>query len=334
MGVRSVSDLWLELDGARACELEWAAGGDSVGMVAETPAGSGAKHISNVQVEDLVLETAVVVSPLMEWAQDMLAGRRRERSGSVVAGDGRQEVWRLDFADAMLAGLTLPECDASSTEPLRAGFTLRPGRTMIRQGGSSAAPLRPVRSRPATTFGLDIDRLGIGPHTSRVGPLVVTWDAPESAVGEFREPGLGVPRLHVGDLEIDASVAATHALVDWHRNAVVLGAGDDERTGTLSYVGADFRPVVTARLRGLGIRRVSGFPSLAASRTRISATFYCEAVDLSWAEADGTAAGEPASTPAGAPAAATVSAPAGRLELETTLRLPPDRDIQSLRGHC
>lgn len=329
-GVGRVEELWLELDDMQPCGLESAAGGDSVGVVAESPAGS--KHLAGVQVEDLVLETAAVMSPLVVWAQDMLAGRPRARSGAVVAGVGRQEIWRLDFSGAMLAGLTLPACDAASTEPLRFGFVLRPARTGIRRGGGATAPPRRSRAPAARSFVLDIERLDVGKRTSSVGPLVVTWDPPESTIGEFREVDApGPPR--VGDLDIDVSVVGAQPLVDWHRDAVVLGTGDDERAGTLSYVDATFRPVLAARLRGLGIRRVSGLPSLATARPRVRAAFYCEGVDLSWPAAGGAGdtTGSAATDPG--PAAAAITS-AGRLELETTLRLPADLDIQSLRGPC
>jgi hypothetical protein len=264
---RTASSYLLEIDGQVVGPLLAASGGEPVGTVAESPAGTRpfpGKHLAGMTYRplELVFDFSMQAG-LFDWIAKVLDGDVQPLNGAIVELDmARRERSRLEFHDALPLFFALPALDGGSKSPCRFTLHLQPALTR-RDAGSGAVvttPLgKPVRSSVAN-FRL---QLGGTLETRRVAAVQLA--------------GMALSNLRC----TAARDEGWYRLVD---SFVVQGQSTDadELEGTLVLLAADMKSVLlTVSLHHVGPMSVVALPSAdRASVARVEAEFYVETMGL------------------------------------------------------
>ena len=290
----------LELEGAFAGWLASYEGGATVGrVVREGGAGSvQRKHLAGVRTQGLTVRCPNGMSQAFYgWVQDSFQGAPA-RDGAIVLLDlnGASRA-RLEFTGGVIAELSMPALDASSTDLGLMTLRISPATVALKKGDGSKPgyPSQPHVPRwLVSNFRLQID--GLEPATARVGTIdaltfrrreerrhdgVLALEGREGGEGHAPQSGLEVPDLVFSTPEVDADT-----LLAWEQDFLVDGndGEDREKNGTLQLLAPDLQTsIFTLVLKHLGIFRLTPPPGDSSTETirQVTAGLYCEEMDLS-----------------------------------------------------
>jgi hypothetical protein len=294
----------LELSGTFAGQVRSTEGGDAISDVIQQKLGSDPvvrKHLAGVRYTDIKLECdARMERNFFDWIRDTLNHRFTRKSGAISFPDFHYQVdSRVEFADALLTGVSFPALDAGSRDAVTMTVKLTPEYTRRQKGSgqlqSAPGGLKGRGGWTAANFRLQIDGLDCK-RVSKIEPLIFTTVVAEEAVGELRDYQKEPAQLDVPDLVITVPESEAASFYAWHEDFVIKGMNGPqyEKNGTLEFLGPNEKDtLLTLELKNLGIYRLAPVkPSVTGGIARVSAAMYCEEITLA---ADGIA--PPGSSP-------------------------------------
>jgi T4-like virus tail tube protein gp19 len=309
----------LELSGTFAGPVLSTEGGDATSDVIQEKLGSDAvvrKHLAGVRYTDIELECdARMERNFFDWIRDTLNHKFMRKSGAISLPDSNHQVGsRVEFADALLTGVSFPALDVESKDAVSMTVKLTPEYTRRQKGpGLQSAPVGPKGRTgwTAANFRLAIDGLDCT-HVTKIERLAFTTVVNQQLLGEVRDYMQQPYQLDVPDVVLTVPESRAASFFAWHDDFVIKGMNGPqyEKSGTLEFLDPNEKDtLLTLELKNLGIYKLARVkPSATGEIAQVRASMYCEEITLS---ADGIA--PPASSPLSqeAPAPVPVAAPAG-----------------------
>src|SRR5215204_6395227 len=318
----------LELSGTFAGQVLSTEGGDATSDVIQEKLGSdpvARKHLAGVRYTDIELECdARMERNFFDWIRDTLNHKFTRKSGAISFPDFNYQVdSRVEFAHALLTGVSFPALDAGSRDAVSMTVKLTPEYTRRQKGSgqlqSAPGGLKGRAGWTAANFRLQIDGLDCK-HVTKIEPLTFAAVA-QQVVGEAREYQKEPAQLEVPDLVLTVPESEAASFFAWHDDFVVRGmnGAQYEKNGTLEFLSPNQSDVIlTLELKNLGIFRLASVkPSSTGGIAQVRASMYCEEITLG---ADGIAPPTPEPSPARqeVPAPTAVPAPAAATVVEPT----------------
>jgi phage tail-like protein len=278
----------LEIDGKAAGRFFAFSGGGAEADVVSVSGGSAHKHIGSVKYHDIVLTCGSGMSRgFYDWIGTSFGGANMRKSGSIVALDQKQAPSaRLDFANALVTSLALPELDRSANKAAYLKLVISPEHTRsitdpnAKPGVYSSALPKAwnISDFRLTIYGLENDCKRV----THIDSLILGRKLMDSSFGESRSSGKEATSTEYPNLEVrlpDMNAAGFYA---WLDDFVVKGNNgpDSEKKGVLEF----FAPNSTKdyfglELSGLGIYKIEGSAGL-RQKTSLPVTvgMYCESM--------------------------------------------------------
>lgn len=287
----------LELDGQPAGRLFGFQGGRPETETVQEKFGPDVlihKHIAAVRYGDITLVCGAGTSRrFYDWVAASFSRSYQRKNGALVKLDFQQvEVARIDFFDALVTEVVLPELDRAEKKAAAILVKIAPERTTLTRGGKHAHVGAFVSPLAKPWFVKDF-RLRISGlenecnHVTHVHSLSLTQKVTEVPVGEFRAPyreptQVESPNLVIGIPEVHAS-----GFFKWFEDFVVRGksAPSNEKHGTLEYLApGSSQTYFRFDLRGLGIFKIAPNPARPGIR-HVKIEMYCEEMPFSYGSA-------------------------------------------------
>jgi hypothetical protein len=243
--------------------------------------------VSNVGYDDIVIKVGLDVAPsLAAWITESLANPNAMRSGAFSFSDSLRGEWkRLEFSNALITEIALPDCDASVAQPPLMTMRLTPEATRWTGGSGQPLSLLSKALKLNGNFRLDIGPLGGATRfVSKIQGIGIKRKLAPDQVGNA-----GPPIRRVGSAEI------THIMLwlpenraavfySWFDAFVVKRTATGELTGLLEWLSPDMTKVVASvQLQNLGIVRYAPEPIVAGTNTepQVMVELYSERLSLS-----------------------------------------------------
>lgn len=279
----------LEIEGTVAGFLGSVEGGGAHGHVVDEPPGADGvvrKHLARVGYDDIVVTSALPDGDWGAWLKGFLEGKAPQHDGAIIFLDySYVPIRRLEFRRATIASLTFPQLDGSGRQPGQLTVALRPEEAVeVPASGTLKPPAARTKAWTTSNFVVEIPGIDCS-RVSSVAALTVSQAVTEDAVGTVHVPTRHAGPLRVGDLVL--TVAQSHAgdFASWRDDFIIRGnnAAADEKTATVFLKSANLKDdVFSFVLKGVGIHRFDPDKQVhgAASIARVTASMYCEEVEL------------------------------------------------------
>ena len=282
----------LELEGKPAGRFFAATGGSVQADVLIQSSGPGQvrhKHIAGVKYEDMVLTCGTGMSrAFYDWIGNSFGGAASRKSGAVIVLDQKQApIARLEFRNALVKSLVVPELDHSGHAAAVMAVSISPEGTRSTEVGlsqglgvyASALP----KAWNISDFRIRIDGLEADcTHVTRVGWLNLGQNLAEFDLGEMRSAEKEPTSLQYSDLIVRLPGGFSTGFYKWLDDFVVKGdnSTQDEKKGVLEFFAPKSNTAYfEIEFSGLGIYKIDG-PLALASKTSlpITVSMYCEAM--------------------------------------------------------
>jgi hypothetical protein len=287
------------IDGIACPEVTAWSGGDFIGTVVLQ---SGKKHISNIGVEPITIETILPLSPaLATCVADLCANQTNPKtlqltnldsSGSVVAS--------LQARNAQLTEMRFPALDAGSKDPLRLTLVF------------VAEQIRATAASSVSNFKINITGLATS-RVSRIEPFIIKRVLSNDNIGISREPTAQSNPTIFPDLSLNFGEVAPADWSAWHDDFFINGKHleSDERDGSLLILASDQRTALfSLQLSHIGLISFSSQPDGNNLPNRSRVDLYCEQMTVgtstTTSSTNSTTPANPATTPV---ATANVTSP-------------------------
>ena len=306
----SAAMIGLELGGVFVGYVESLAGGEPYADVVIEPAGGdniARKHLGAVHYEPIVIEVGRDLDEaFFKWAGDALVGSSKPKDGRVrffdYAGTERDS---LEFSEASITKIELPQLSGSSHASARLTVTIAPTKTRrVQPAGGSVAPIAKKASKLlAGNFTVEIS------GCQSASQFVSAVDA----ISVSCTPAVDISLITM-------TVAASHAadFRKWFEEFVLNGqsSNENERSAKINLCDPTLKNnLLTVGLEHVGIVRLTEANESTGSTTiqRVAIELYCEMMSLS-VPAPATKSDPPPDPGSGGPSAPlTISGIADRL---------------------
>jgi hypothetical protein len=283
----------LDMDGKFAGWLQSTEGGSALAEVVNEKVGTDKivhKHIGGVSYEDISVSMGTsMTKSFYEWLQSSVDHQtKRVTSGAVITADYNfKEVGRLNFYNALITELGFPAVDAASKDAAKmtVKFTPEYTRHVAKTGGSIKGELGKGQQKlwHPSNFRLEIDGMTTAcKWVNKIEALTIKQKVVKNQVGEQRDYQILPANLEFPNLVITCAESHADELYAFHEDFVIKGncTQDKEKTGSLTYLGSDLKPLFTLQFFGLGIFKLTADKVEAASENvkRVKAEFYCEQI--------------------------------------------------------
>ncbi len=295
----STGTVALELDGG----ITWVnafEGGNAVADVlaeARGPDVPTAKRLGGYRYEDLVLKVPLDGSTTFtSWISESLGKGSTTRSGAIVFLDLAQVEWkRLEFSNAIISEVALPNCDAGGKDPMLMTIRLTPEATRWSGGSGKSAQTASARlpTRVTTSaFRLNIQGLEAAtPFVSKIEGLGVKRVTQAGAVGQRTPKQLQGAALDAQPITLILPESRAALFYNWFESFVIKGSGATgagERPGLLEWLTPNLSTVVASvQLQNLGIVRYAPVPFVSGTSDKtspIQVELYCEQMTFALAK--------------------------------------------------
>ncbi len=250
----------LELEGKLAGRLFSFSGGMAVAEIATMRSGDPGhetKRISSVKIEDMVLECGTGMSrTFYDWVGSIATASQMRMSGAVITLDTHSKpISRLEFYDALVASLELPELNKSRKDAVMT-VSIKPEITKFERA-TGTQKLGVYTSALAKTWHVNGFRLAIDgidcKHVTRVGPLkigvTVKIAAPDASRGQLVRVG-----MNFSNFSLELPVAFSDGFLKWHKQSLYEGRTDQSKKGAIEFLAPNSSEVYfEVALEGLGI---------------------------------------------------------------------------------
>jgi hypothetical protein len=244
------------------------------------------KHIGNVKYEDFTVQIGFSMSKAMyDWINESWSGKHVRKSGQVILADQDYDARRaIAFEQALLSEVKIPACDASSKDPAYLGVEFASDLTFSkRASGKLTAPSsKSQKAWLPSNFRLKIGELPCK-RVSKIDSFTIKQAIITEQIGDTRyyhkEPGkLEFPNLRVTFAEQDLK-----AWDAWFTNMVIAGNQEDEKEGTLEFLGPNLQTTLgKISFFGVGIHKLSynSAPADGSAIKRMIAELYVERMEI------------------------------------------------------
>ncbi len=242
------------------------------------------KHIGNVKYEDFTMQIGFSMSKAMyDWINSSWSGKHVRQSGQVVLADHDFDARRaIAFEEALLSEIRIPACDASSKETGYMGIKLAPELISTKRASGKLTSSKNQKAWLPSNFRLKIGDLPCS-RVSKIDAFTIKQAIVTEQIGDTRyyhkEPGkLEFPNLRVTFPEADLKFWDA-----WFTNMVIAGNQEDEKEGTLEFLGPSLKNVLcTISLFGVGIYKLSYNNATADGNAikRMIAELYVERMEI------------------------------------------------------
>jgi hypothetical protein len=284
----SAGNFALEIEGKHAGWLSSVEGGGVYGVVSEQPVTNGPtdKSIAAVGCDDVVITCGVPEPALATWLSGFLAGQAPAHDGAVVFLDRNyQPLRRLEWTKGSIVSVTWPRLDSGGAKTsAQLTIAIRPAstQTLVGTGGGVPKPTAKAVSKwTGSSFTLRLPGIDCSMVNS-IEALAVTqtFSAPTTRRGSPKPDPLGV-----GDLVVEISEVRAADFVAWADDFLRRGNNgpSQEKTAILTALDSSRKfELLTLKLSGVGLwrlepsRQQEGMDSV----SRLRASMYCEAAEL------------------------------------------------------
>jgi hypothetical protein len=238
----------LDIDGVHSGKFAGLDGGNLENTVAGVvPSGENVvkKNVANLAWTDCTIQVGSGMGQGMyNWIKDAFShgfDPSARRNASVIAiGTRGEETARRSFQSAAITEVTIPALDVRSTEVAQIAVTFSTQK--VRDVKPSGQPVLGVKQKAwlCSNFRLDID----GVNTNRVSSIdSFTWKCGIVEGGSLA--------IDPGNLSFSCGNGSLPEFENWLAN--LQGGANDERSGTLTIVGAGAGDVLTIGFSNLGV---------------------------------------------------------------------------------
>lgn len=271
--------------------LKSATGGIAAADVIHEPMGPDGvvkKRIGNITFEDITIQLGVnVCRELFEWIKETLALRVTRKNGAIMALDVQNnEVWRIEFSNALITEIGFPAFDTASREAVYLTLKLSPESTRRRRGAAKVAfgQASARKVGPPSNFKLEIGDLQTASVT-RIDAFTVRLAPVSRGVGESRGFQRDQVKLEVPNLTFYLPERDAESFYLWHEDFVVRGNNHDgmEKRGSLIWLSEDHQTELgRLNLQGVGIVRLSPVETPGGSQgiQRVRVDVYAEQMEF------------------------------------------------------
>ena len=283
----------LEIEGEHACWLSTFEGGHATSDVVVEKVGAQApvnKHLGGVVMYEPISFTfgADMSSKLFDWIRGTLAHDWKRKSGAIVAHDyNGQEMSRLEFTNALVTEIDLPDLDASSQRSAQLTVRCAVESTRLMQGarGSGPHPTAATKQRRwlASNFRLTIDGLDCR-SVSKVESMAIKLVTSEGSSGEQRTSTVVPSHVETPDLVVTLPQSGSGDFMQWHQDFVIKGnnSSSKEKSGKLEYLDPSLQSTLFAvGFHNLGIYKwTPGKIGASSEVPHVTVKMYCHEMEL------------------------------------------------------
>jgi hypothetical protein len=217
------------------------------------------------------------------WVGSAFIGKSIPKNGAVVALDHNSKpMSRLQFHDALVASLVLPELNKSQNRQAVLVISIKPSRTSFNKSvpAQSPSPQASLLSKPWNTSDFLIKISGLETdcrHVTRIQPLNLGEKIMVDNVGESREPNLEPGAPFFSDVKFELPKSHADGFYKWS-NDTVKANGILEKDGSIEFLArGSSTPYFTVKLTRLGILGIS---HTAQNNASVEVSLYCESMSF------------------------------------------------------
>ena len=282
----------LELDGKLSGRFFGYTGGEVHADVIVEKVGAGQisrKHLGAVEYGDIALDCGTGMSrTFYDWVGSAFGGTTMRKTGAIIALDAKSKPkGRLDFNNALVASLSLPELDRSAKEGASMTVTISPEWT--RYNRSSGAQDMGVytgalpKAWHIGSFRIQIDGLSKEcSHVTRISSLSLGRKVMKDYVGEIREARVVPAAIEFSNITLKLPGSFAGGFYNWLDDSVVKGNASEKGGSIDFFAPGSSSPYFSVKLGGLGIFGMSSPPG---GRTNtalpVAVNLYCEEMTFS-----------------------------------------------------
>jgi hypothetical protein len=281
----------LELDGRPAGRFFDFAGGMAEGEVVTVKTGGtnqvDKKHIGSVRYQDMVMTCGTGMSRgFYEWLGSGFEGMNSRLTGAVLALDNKQvPTARLDFRDALIKSVVLPELERGANKEAYLTVKLSPEQT-LRKDPDPKTKLGVYASALQRAWNIGSFRLSIVgleaecAKVTRINSLNLGQRMTLHNFGESRDGQKEGTKLEYSNLVVKLPAMSAKGFIKWHEDFVVHGNNSNkaEKNGNLEFFAPNStQPYFLLEFSNLGIMSISGLSGLNTNTgVPITVEMYCE----------------------------------------------------------
>ena len=274
----------LELEGGLAGRFfGFTGGGAEAEVVVERPGPRlvSRKHLATEKFEDIVLFCGTGMSrSFYEWVGSPFNGQSMRKEGAIIALDQNSKpTARVEFHQALITSVDLPELDASAKDPAYLTVSIKPQRTSVKKStgavdlGVYTAAL--PKAWHISDFRIRIDGLDNDcRHVTHVKPLRLGPKTTEDWSGETREGSIEPTALEFSKVAIELPGLYADGFYKWHTDF----AEDRGKDGSVDFLApGSSTPYFGLKLDGLSIYNIKRL----GGSLPVTVEMYCEKMSFS-----------------------------------------------------
>jgi len=303
----------LVLDGVTVGVLNSAKGGNAYADVLTEVLGADGvahKHIGPPKYEDITLVAGLGVDKsFWDWIGASLNYKHVRKNGSVEPAEfDAVEMQTLEFYDALVTEMSIPDSDAESKNVQKMTIKVRPEYTRMKKGSGNAGvtlpPARPRRRWISSNFRLVIDGVDCS-KVSKIDGFTIKINPPTDVIGQDRDPVKEPGKIEFPNLQVTLPERFAQDFRAWHEDFLIKGNNgqDKEKGGSIEFLSPDRKDVLMKiTLKNLGIFKLA--PEEASAKScdcdlcqtvvdgansvrrapALTASLYCEGMDFHFIE--------------------------------------------------
>jgi len=292
-------NFFMDIDGVKCGFIRGIAGGGVSAEVINEPTGSSyfvKKHIGQPKYENVSVQVGFsMTKAVYEWIKQMWSAGYQRKNCAITALDyNLTPKLMMQYANCLLAEVTIPACDGSSKVPEYMSLTIAPeiSRQVTPPAGDGKAYGEYGKNEQKvwlpSNFVLQIDGLDCT-KVNKIDSFTVTCTSVTDDIGAARdylkEPG----KLEFPNLRITLADVTADTWRKWFDEFVVKGNNGEtnEKNGTLVLLQPNqdrAKPLCTIILHNLGIYKLERDKQQANADQikRVTAELYCERMEFQY----------------------------------------------------
>lgn len=279
----------LELDGKPAGRFFDFAGGMAKAEVTSTSSGNKInKHISSIRFQDMVVTCGTGMSrSFYEWVGTSFGGAISRQTGAVLALDYNQvPTARLDFRDALVTSLVLPELERGANSEAYLTVKISPEQT-LRKDPDPNTKIGVYASSLQKAWNIGSFRLRIAgleadcAQVTRINSLNLKQGIQSLEVGQSRFSQKEPTKVEYSNLVVTLPEMSAKGFIKWHEDFVVNGNNSStaEKNGTLEFFAPkSTQPYFLLEFSNLGIMSIGSAKLITKTNVPITIEMYCESM--------------------------------------------------------
>jgi hypothetical protein len=289
-------DYLLELDGKPAGRFFGFSGGAVEADVVTERVAVGnisPKHISNPRIQDMVLRCGTGMSrAFYDWIGKSFGGSPERKGGAIVLlNQKQQEAGRLEFKDAIVKSLSLPELNKGSNAEAVLTVSISPEFTRSKAGAGKKASLGVYVSAVPRVWSVGSFRMTIAgfetatSNISKIDGMTLGRKEVVEHVGNERLETKIAGKIEFPNIKVRIPEAYAEKFYNWFDDFVVNGnnSNSGEKVGKIEYFApTSSKAYFILNCKNLGIFDIgSGSGMRTKTMQPVTVSLYCESMNFS-----------------------------------------------------